>query len=63
MLNPRRALDSRAAARPRVGYDFDGYPRVLETYISYLRKKIDAQGTPLLHTVRGIGYSLRLPKD
>ena len=45
------------------GYDFDGYPRVLETYISYLRKKIDAQGTPLLHTVRGVGYSLRLPKD
>ena len=45
------------------GYDFDGYPRVLETYISYLRKKIDAQGTPLLHTVRGVGYSLRLPKE
>ncbi|MGZ4345304.1 MAG: DNA-binding response regulator, partial [Solirubrobacteraceae bacterium] len=30
---------------------------------SYLRKKIDAQGPPLVHTVRGVGYSLRLPKE
>jgi two-component system, OmpR family, response regulator len=35
---------------------------VLETYISYLRKKVDADGPPLLHTVRGVGYALRLPK-
>jgi two-component system, OmpR family, response regulator len=35
---------------------------VLETYISYLRKKIDSDGPPLLHTVRGVGYSLRLPR-
>ncbi|HZO76598.1 MAG TPA: winged helix-turn-helix domain-containing protein [Solirubrobacteraceae bacterium] len=35
---------------------------MVETYISYLRKKIDAEGPPLIHTVRGVGYSLRLPK-
>jgi len=63
MLNPRRVLTREQLLDHVWGYDFDGYPRVLETYISYLRKKIDAQGTPLLHTVRGIGYSLRLPKD
>jgi len=63
MLNPRRVLTREQLLDHVWGYDFDGYPRVLETYISYLRKKIDAQGTPLLHTVRGVGYSLRLPKE
>ena len=56
MLNPRRVLTREQLLDHVWGYDFDGYPRVLETYISYLRKKIDAQGTPLLHTVRGVGY-------
>ncbi|HMC80140.1 MAG TPA: helix-turn-helix domain-containing protein, partial [Acidimicrobiia bacterium] len=36
---------------------------VLETYISYLRHKIDAVDPPLIHTVRGVGYTLRLPPD
>jgi two-component system OmpR family response regulator len=36
---------------------------VLETYISYLRKKIDTVDRPLLHTVRGVGYVLRLPRE
>ena len=36
---------------------------VVETYISYLRRKLDPHGPPLIHTVRGVGYSLRLPKD
>jgi two-component system, OmpR family, response regulator len=63
MLNPRRVLTREQLLDHVWGYDFDGYPRVLETYISYLRKKIDAQGTPLLHTVRGVGYSLRLPRE
>jgi two-component system OmpR family response regulator len=44
-------------------YDFGGDARVLETYISYLRKKVDADGPPLIHTVRGVGYSLRLPRS
>jgi two-component system OmpR family response regulator len=62
MLNPRRVL-TRAQLLDHVwSYDFGGDARVLETYISYLRKKIDAGRPPLLHTVRGIGYALRLPR-
>ena len=41
-------------------YDFGGDSNVVETYISYLRKKIDTTGEPLIHTVRGFGYSLRV---
>jgi two-component system OmpR family response regulator len=62
MRNPRRVL-SKAQILDRVwNYDFGGQAHVVELYISYLRKKIDADGPPLLHTVRGVGYSLRLPK-
>ena len=42
-------------------YDFDGDANVVETYISYLRKKIDKLGPPLIHTIRGVGYTLRTP--
>jgi len=42
-------------------YDFGGDGNVVETFISYLRKKVDADGDPLIHTIRGFGYSLRLP--
>jgi two-component system, OmpR family, response regulator len=42
-------------------YTFAGNASVLETYISYLRHKIDDADPPLIHTVRGVGYSLRLP--
>jgi two-component system, OmpR family, response regulator len=63
MLNPRRVL-TRAQILDHVwDYDFGGDARVLETYISYLRKKVDAEGPPLIHTVRGVGYSLRLPRS
>jgi two-component system OmpR family response regulator len=63
MMNPRRVL-TRAQLLDRVwNYDFNGDARVLETYISYLRKKVDAEGPPLIHTVRGVGYSLRLPSN
>ena len=63
MLNPRRVL-TRAQLLDHVWeYDFGGDARVLETYISYLRKKIDADAEPLIHTVRGVGYSLRLPRS
>ena len=43
-------------------YTFAGNASVLETYISYLRHKIDEVDPPLIHTVRGVGYSLRLPR-
>jgi two-component system OmpR family response regulator len=63
LLNPRRVL-TRAQLLDHVwSYDFGGDARVLETYISYLRKKLDAHGPPLVHTVRGVGYALRLPRD
>ena len=42
-------------------YDFGGDAGIVETYISYLRKKIDIYDPPLIHTVRGVGYRLRLP--
>ena len=41
-------------------YDFGGNGTVVETYISYLRKKLDTVGQPLIKTVRGVGYSLRV---
>ena len=44
-------------------YDFAGEASIVESYVSYLRRKIDAEGAPLLHTVRGVGYVLRLPDD
>ncbi|WP_259312354.1 response regulator transcription factor [Capillimicrobium parvum] len=62
MLNPRRVL-TRAQILDHVwDYDFGGDARILETYISYLRKKVDGQGSPLIHTVRGVGYVLRSPR-
>lgn len=42
-------------------YDFRGDAGIVETYISYLRKKIDTYDPPLIHTVRGVGYRLRMP--
>jgi two-component system, OmpR family, response regulator len=62
LLNPRRVL-SRAQILDNVWeYDFGGDGRVLETYVSYLRKKLDVHGPPLIHTARGIGYALRVPR-
>jgi two-component system OmpR family response regulator len=59
MLNPRRVL-SKAQILDRVwNYDFGGDANVVEIYISYLRKKLDPLGPPLIHTVRGFGYCLR----
>jgi two-component system OmpR family response regulator len=43
-------------------YDFGGDPNVVETYVSYLRKKLDRSGPPLIHTIRLLGYALREPK-
>src|SRR5690606_31964886 len=59
MRNPRRVL-SRAQILDRVwSYDFGGRSSVVELYISYLRKKIDTLGPPMIHTVRGFGYVLK----
>ena len=62
MLNPRRALTRAQLLEHVWDYDFGGDGRVLETYISYLRKKLDAHGPSLIRTVRGVGYTLRPPR-
>ncbi len=59
MLNPRRVL-SKAQILDRVwDYDFGGNAHVVELYISYLRKKIDRDRSPMIHTVRSVGYVLK----
>ncbi|WP_328814490.1 response regulator transcription factor [Nonomuraea cypriaca] len=59
MRNPRRVL-SKAQILDRVwNYDFGGQANVVELYVSYLRKKIDAGRAPMIHTLRGAGYVLR----
>jgi len=59
MRNPKRVL-SKANILDRVwDYDFGGKASIVEIYISYLRKKIDAFGPPLIHTVRGVGYIIK----
>jgi two-component system OmpR family response regulator len=59
MRNPKRVL-SKAQILDRVwNYDFGGQANVVELYISYLRKKIDAGRQPMIHTMRGAGYVLK----
>ncbi len=62
MLNPRRVLTRAQLLEHVWDYDFGGDARVLETYVSYLRRKLDVHGPPLIHTVRGVGYALRTPR-
>ena len=62
MLNARRVLSKAQILDHVWSYDFDGDAGVVETYISYLRKKVDADKPPLIHTVRGVGYTLRQPR-
>ncbi len=62
MRNQRRVV-SKAQILDRVwNYDFGGRSSVVELYISYLRKKIDAGRDPLIHTVRGVGYMIKAPQ-
>lgn len=59
MRNPRRVL-SRVQILDRVwSYDFGGSSSIVELYISYLRKKVDAGHAPMIHTVRGAGYLIK----
>jgi two-component system, OmpR family, response regulator MprA len=60
LRHPRQVLERRQILNDVWGYDFGGDDNVLEIYIGYLRKKLEADGQPrLIHTVRGIGYALR----
>ena len=58
MLNPRRVLSKSQILQNVWHYDFGGSSNVVETYESYLRKKLDAVGPPLIRTVRQAGYML-----
>jgi two-component system OmpR family response regulator len=61
--NARRVLSKSEILDHVWHYDFDGDSNIVETYISYLRKKIDCFDPPLIQTIRGVGYTLRLPRD
>jgi two-component system OmpR family response regulator len=62
LINAGRVV-SKAQILDRVWkYDFGGDGRIVESYVYYLRRKIDTTGVPLIHTVRGVGYALRLPR-
>lgn len=63
MLNARRVLSKDQILDHVWNYDFGGNANIVETYISYLRRKVDSLGPPLIQTVRGVGYTIRLPKD
>ena len=61
MQNAPRVLSKAQILDHVWNYDFGGDANIVETYVSYLRKKIDATGPPLIQTVRGVGYRLRVP--
>jgi two-component system, OmpR family, response regulator len=63
MLNPRRVLTKRQILDNVWHYDFGGDANVVETYVSYLRKKLDRLGPPLIRTIRLVGYALREPES
>jgi two-component system OmpR family response regulator len=63
LVNARRVLSKAQILDHVWQYDFGGDGRIVETYISYLRKKVDAGRTPLIQTVRGVGYTIRHPED
>jgi two-component system OmpR family response regulator len=58
MLNPRRVVSKGQILQHVWRYDFGGNTNVVETYVSYLRRKLDAVGPPLIRTVRQAGYML-----
>jgi two-component system, OmpR family, response regulator len=63
MLHPRQVRSKSQILEAVWGYGFDGDDNVVETYVSYLRRKLDPLGPPLIHTIRLVGYSLRLPHN
>jgi two-component system OmpR family response regulator len=63
MLNPRRVLSKGQILQNVWRYDFGGNSNVVETYVSYLRKKLDRLGPPLIKTVRQAGYMLELAEE
>jgi len=63
MLNPNRVLSKAQILDHVWAYDFNGESGIVESYISYLRRKVDTVEPALIHTRRGVGYVLRLPPE
>jgi len=63
LLNPRRVLSKGQILQNVWRYDFGGNMNVVETYVSYLRRKLDAAGPPLIKTVRQAGYMLEADRE
>ncbi len=61
--NARRVISKSELLDNVWGFEFQGDPNIVETYISYLRKKVDATEPALIHTIRRVGYTLRLPRE
>ena len=59
LMNAERVVSKSQILSHVWGYDYDGDPGVVETYVFYLRRKLGDAGIGLIHTVRGVGYSLR----
>ncbi|HET9724405.1 MAG TPA: response regulator transcription factor [Actinomycetota bacterium] len=63
MLNAKKVVSKAQILDHVWRYDFGGDASVVETYVSYLRRKVDIEEPKLIHTIRGVGYSLRLPRE
>jgi len=63
MLNPRRVLSKDQILQNVWRYDFGGNSNVVETYVSYLRRKLDVAGPPLIKTIRQVGYMLETAEE
>jgi two-component system, OmpR family, response regulator len=61
--NARRVISKSELLDNVWGFEFRGDPNIVETYISYVRKKIDDREPALIHTIRRVGYTLRLPRE
>jgi two-component system OmpR family response regulator len=63
LQNPQRVLSKAQILDHVWQYDFDGDANVVESYVSYLRRKVDTTEPRLLHTIRSVGYVLRTPRE
>jgi two-component system OmpR family response regulator len=63
MVNAGRVLSKAQILDHVWSYDFDGDANIVESYVSYLRRKLGDGGPPLIQTVRGVGYVIRTPPD
>ncbi|MFJ9086847.1 response regulator transcription factor [Streptomyces sp. NPDC102384] len=62
LSHPERVMEKAEILQQVWRYDFSGDTRIVDTYVKNLRRKIDQDGPALIHTVRGVGYCLRLPR-